>query len=301
MAAGSVGLTLERAQLAADLTKQILDTQQAGLGGVEATLGLLLAAAVLQHAGRFFDDAATILRAGVQHCIDLPLADDDVLLTADTGIAEQFLHIEQAAVDAVDRVLALTCAEQRARDRDLGELDRQQPRRVVERERDLGAAERRTLGRTGEDDIVHLLAAHRTGRLGTQHPGNRIDHIRLARPVRADDDSDARLQLERGGVGERLETFEGERLQEHGGTTLVAATGASQQARPRSPVSGQDSSHFGFREGFVSVSGTDSRPDPGGEPQSSSAGYCWQRGQKWVPRPPKVTLRISALPHEMHR
>ena len=126
VATGGFGLALERTQLTAHLAQQVLHAQQAGLGGVEAALGLLLAAAVLQHAGGFFDDRPPILRAGVEHGVDLALADDDVLLAADTGVAEQLLHVEQAAVDAVDRVLALAGAEQRAADRDLGELDRQQ-------------------------------------------------------------------------------------------------------------------------------------------------------------------------------
>ena len=216
MTASGVGLALERAQLAAHLAQQVLHAQQAGLGGVEAALGLLLAAAVLQHAGRFLDDAAAVLGAGVEHRVDLALADDDVLLTADTGVAEQFLHVEQATVDAVDRVLALAGAEQGAGDRDLGELDRQQAGGVVEREDHLGAAEGRPLGGAGEDDVVHLLAAHRAGRLRAEHPRDGVDHVRLARPVRTDDDGHARFELQGGGVGERLETFEGERLQEHG-------------------------------------------------------------------------------------
>ena len=91
-----VGLALERSELTAHLAKQILHAQQAGLGGVETTLGALLATAELQHAGGFFDDRSTLFGAGVQHRVDLALADDHVLLTADTRVAEQLLHVEQA-------------------------------------------------------------------------------------------------------------------------------------------------------------------------------------------------------------
>ena len=127
MPARRIGLPLERAQLPTHLAQQILHAQQAGFGGIEAALGLLLAATELQHAGGFFDDRPSLLRPGVEHRVDLALADDDVLLAADAGVAEQLLHVEQPACDAVDRVLALAGAEQDARDRDLGELDRQQP------------------------------------------------------------------------------------------------------------------------------------------------------------------------------
>ena len=45
VAAGGVGLALERAQLAPHLAQQVLQAQQVALGGVEAALGLLLARA----------------------------------------------------------------------------------------------------------------------------------------------------------------------------------------------------------------------------------------------------------------
>ncbi len=123
VAAGGLGLTLERAQLAADLAQQVLDPQQVGLGGVEAALGLLLALAVLEDAGGLLDDPPPVLGPGVEDGVDLALADDDVLLAADAGVREQLLHVEQPAGHVVDGVLALAGAEERAADGDLGELD----------------------------------------------------------------------------------------------------------------------------------------------------------------------------------
>ena len=119
-------LALERAQLAAHLAQQVLQAQQVGLGGVEPALGLLLALAVLEDAGRLLDDRPPLLGPGVEHGVDLALADDHVLLAADAGVGEQLLHVEQPARHAVDRVLALAAAEQDAGERDLVELDRQQ-------------------------------------------------------------------------------------------------------------------------------------------------------------------------------
>ena len=51
-----IRLTLERAQLAPNFAKQILNAQQAGFGRIETTLGPLLATSELQHARRFLDD-----------------------------------------------------------------------------------------------------------------------------------------------------------------------------------------------------------------------------------------------------
>ena len=124
VAAGGVGLALERAELAPHLAEQVAEAGEVALGGGEPALGLLLAPAVLQDAGRLLDDEAALLGPGVEHGVDLALADDDVLLAADAGVGQQLLDVEQPARHAVDGVLAVARAEQRAGDRDLGEVDR---------------------------------------------------------------------------------------------------------------------------------------------------------------------------------
>ena len=61
----------------------------------------------------------------------------------------------------------------------------QDRRRVVDREADLGPAQRRALGGAGEDDVVHLLRAHRRRGLGAEHPADGVDDVGLAGAVRA--------------------------------------------------------------------------------------------------------------------
>ena len=82
--------------------------------------------------------AAAVLGTRVEHRVELALADDHVLLATDAGVGQQVLDVEQAARRAVDLVLGVAGAEQRAGDRDLAELDRQEARGVVDRERHLG-------------------------------------------------------------------------------------------------------------------------------------------------------------------
>ena len=138
VAAGGIGLALERPELAADLAQEVLQAGEVALGGRQLALGLLLATAELQDAGGLLDDEAALLGTGVEDGVDLALADDDVLLAADAGVGQQLLDVEQPARRAVDGVLGVAGAEQRAGDRDLGELDRQQPGGVVDGEADLG-------------------------------------------------------------------------------------------------------------------------------------------------------------------
>jgi hypothetical protein len=46
-----------------------------------------------------------ILGGGTEHAVDLALADDHVLMPANTRIAEQVLDVEQPASDTVDLVV----------------------------------------------------------------------------------------------------------------------------------------------------------------------------------------------------
>ena len=67
VAACRVGLALERPQLAAHLAQQVGEAEQVALGRLEPALGLLLALAVLEDAGRLLDDRPAVLGAGVEH------------------------------------------------------------------------------------------------------------------------------------------------------------------------------------------------------------------------------------------
>ena len=138
---------------------------------------------MLENTRCLFDETATILRGRVQNRVELPLSHDHVHLAADARIGQQLLDVEQPALLTVDRVLRAAVAEQRARDRDLGVLDRQRAVGVVDSQRHLSATQRSTAGCSGEDDVFHLAAAQTLGTLLTHHPGEGVNHIGLARPT----------------------------------------------------------------------------------------------------------------------
>ena len=213
--AGHLGLAAERLQLASDLAGEVGQPREVGLHGVELAEGLLLASSVLQDAGGLLDEAAAVLGARVQHGVELPLADDHVHLAPEAGVAQELLHVEQAARLAVDGVLARAVAEQRARDRDLAVLDRQRAVGVVDREADLRAAERAARGGAGEDDVLHLAAAQRLRALLPHDPGERVDDVGLARAVGADDARHARFEGEGRRLREGLESLQRQALEVH--------------------------------------------------------------------------------------
>ena len=213
--AGDLGLVSEWLELAADLPREVAQPGEVDLHRVELADGLLFAAAVLEDPGGLFDEPAPVFRARTQHGVELPLPDDHVHLAAEPGVAQQLLHVEQPAGLAVDGVLAPAAAEKGAADRDLGIFDRQGTVGVVDREDDLGAAERTLRRSAGEDDVVHLAATERLGALLAHDPGEGVDDVGLARPVGPDDTGDSGLEGEGGGLREGLEALEREAFQVH--------------------------------------------------------------------------------------
>ena len=137
-------LALEGPDLPPDLAHQVAQALEVLGRGGEPALGALAAPPVLEHAGRLLDDGPAVLGTGVEDGVELALADDHVLLTPHARVGEQLLDVEQAAGRTVDGVLAVARAEQRAGDGDLGQVDRQLARRVVDGEGNFGATELRT-------------------------------------------------------------------------------------------------------------------------------------------------------------
>ena len=122
------GLALERPDLALHLPQQVAEPVEVLLGGGQAAFGTLPAAAVLQDPGRLLDDGSPVLGTRVEDGAELALAHDHVLLTPHAGVRQHLLDVEQPARLAVDGVLALTGAEQRPGDGDLGQPAREPAR-----------------------------------------------------------------------------------------------------------------------------------------------------------------------------
>ena len=78
-----LSLLAERLELAPDLTGQVRKPGQVGLHRIELAKSLLLAAAMLQDAGRLLDEPAPLIGAGVQDGVELALANNDVHLAAE--------------------------------------------------------------------------------------------------------------------------------------------------------------------------------------------------------------------------
>ena len=116
----------------------------------------------------------------MQDGVELSLADHDVHLTADTGVAEQFLDVEQSTGVTVEGVLGATVAEHGPLDRDLGVVDRQGTVGVVDGQAHFGPAQFLAGGGPREDHVLHLAATQGLGPLLAHHPGQGVDDVGLS-------------------------------------------------------------------------------------------------------------------------
>ncbi len=89
-------------------------------------------------------------------------------------------------------------------------------RRLRHRSLSTAVVGRGTCRGAAEEDVVGLLGAELGGRQGSCGPDDRVGDVRLAGAVRADDDGDARLELQLESVGERLEAADADGAQMHG-------------------------------------------------------------------------------------
>ncbi|RPK49950.1 hypothetical protein EES40_06835 [Streptomyces sp. ADI93-02] len=209
------GLPSQRFELAPQFVGQVLDAGQVGAHRLQLPQRLLLALTVLEDSGRLLDEGAASRRVGVQHGVQPALTDDDVHLAADSGVREEFLDVEQPAGVAIDLVFAAAVAEHDPGDRHFGVLDGERAVGIVDGQRHFRPAEGWPSRGAGEDHVFHLAAAQGFGPLLPHDPGERVHHIRFARPVGADDTGDPRFEPQGGGGGERFETTEGQGLEVH--------------------------------------------------------------------------------------
>jgi len=215
VAFGQLRLLLERFELPAELPYQVVQAVEVDLQPGQLAFGPLPAAAMLGDAGGLLHELPPLLRPGLEHVVQMALADDGVERPAHAGVREQLLDVEQPARTPAQAVLAVAAPVEGPADLDLGGGQGDQAGRVVDDHLHLGQAEGLAGGAAGEDHVGHLGASQRVWTLFAQHPRDGVGDVRLPRAVRTDDDGHAGGELEDGLVRERFETAHAERTKEH--------------------------------------------------------------------------------------
>jgi hypothetical protein len=209
-------VAVELLDLLLDQDDRVLQAAEVRVHALELAHRLVALGVVLRDPGGLVEERAPVLGLGADHLVDAALVDDRVAVAAEPGVQEHLANVAQTALRLVQEVLRLAGAEQAARDRDLGELDRQEGVRVVERQRDLGHRQRRALGGSREDHVRHRVRAQGLPRHLAEAPAHRFHHVRLAAAVRPDDARDAGLQVDVRLEREGLVAADVDRFQVHG-------------------------------------------------------------------------------------
>ncbi len=213
--AGDFRLPAQRTQLAPQFGGQVGQASEIGGHRLQLAQGFFLALAVLEDTGGFLHKGAPVLRTGVQYRVQLALTDDDVQLTADSGVAHELLDVQQPTRAPVDRVFALATAEHQATDRHLAVVDGQGAVGVVDGEQNLGTAQWWARRCAGEDDVRHRPATQCLRTLLAEYPCHRVDDVALTGAVRPHNAGDAGFEVQGRRTRERLETPQGEALEMH--------------------------------------------------------------------------------------
>ena len=196
VAAGLAGLFFQVLALAGDGGEHILQPFQIGVGGAQPRFRLLPAGIEAGDAGGLLQHAAPFGRFGGNERADLALGDDGGRPRAGGGVGQQLLDVAGPRAAPVDAVAAGAAARQAADHFDyrlIAVRRRRQPLMIVKRQRHLGKVTGRPGRCPGKDDVVQFRRPNLPGRAFAHNPAQRLDQIRFAAAVRADNSGQAGL------------------------------------------------------------------------------------------------------------
>ena len=182
----------------------------------ELALGALLAPPVLGDAGGLLDVLAAVLGLGEQDLLELALAHHRVQRAADPGLAEQLLHVEQPHDLPVDPVLGSRRERKIVRETSISLIGTGILPAALSITSLTSAMP--SAGRDGVPaKITSAMCPPRSARApcSPEDPADRVDEVRLARAVGADDHRHAGDELQDVLVREGLEPADRDRSEEH--------------------------------------------------------------------------------------
>ena len=211
VAAGNAGLALQMADLLVDFLAKVIQPLEVLTRVRDAVFGLPAAILVARDTRRFFDEGAHVLGPRFDQSRNHALLDDRVAARTEPGAEKQVRDVLAAALGAVDEVGRVAVPRHEALQRDFGIAgigSRELAVAVVEDQLDRAAANRLAAARAIEDHVGHRVAAQVLRGNLAHHPADRVDDVRLAAAIRADDASQVAGKRDGGGIDERLETGE---------------------------------------------------------------------------------------------
>ena len=208
-------LAPQASNLAGHFADDVRDPGEVLLRQGQLVHGLAALAFVPGDARGLLEDGATVLRLGGEDEVDLALGHYRVARSPHPGVHEKLLYVLQPAGLAIEIIFPLSVAVAAPHDLDFVEIAAQLLLAFDEIEGNLANLGRLAGIRALENDVLHFSPAQRLGALLAQHPADGIGDVGLPAAIRADDRGHARFETESGGIGERFESMERDRLKVH--------------------------------------------------------------------------------------
>ena len=198
-------------ELLVDFFTNIGETLEILASVLDAVLRLAPALFVLRDASCLFEERSQLFGLGLDETRDHALLDDGVPVRTDAGAEQDVRDVLATAARVVEKVLGGAVPRNDAAHGDFvvaGKGARDSAVRVIERKFHTRHTHGFAIARPVEDDIDHRVAAQRLGRGFAEHPANRVDDVRFAATVRADNAHQIAWKLDGRGIHERLEARE---------------------------------------------------------------------------------------------
>ena len=203
------GLAAQIGELAADLADDIPQAFEIDFCSLQARFGFLAAAVKARDAGRVFENAAALLRLGVDKLANLALLHKRLAARPGGRVGEQDLNVLRPDLLAVHLVNRAGLALDAARDfQHIGVVEGSGrcALRIVDGDHHLGHVARRALVGACKDHVVHGGGAHALVGGLAHHPAQRFQEIGFAATVRADNARQPRPDDKLGWLDKRFET-----------------------------------------------------------------------------------------------
>jgi hypothetical protein len=201
VALGGARLAAKLADAGLLVGEQLVEPNEVCFGRAKFLLGVLAADVKPRDPGGFLEQHAALDRLGGDNRADSALRHECRGMRPRRGVGEQQRDILRADIATVEAVGRARAALDSAGNLAVAIV-------CVDQQRDLCEVARRPTCGAGEDDVVHAAAAKRLGAALAHHPANRLEQVRLAAAVGADDPGQPGFDAQFGGFDEALETAE---------------------------------------------------------------------------------------------
>ena len=208
---GFLSLAPGEVELALNFAQYIVDSREVLAHAFQFALADLAAPLEQREPSRLLDHRTQFSRFGLDYLVDASLLDERVAAAMDLRGHEKLGNILEAAGNPVDQIFRVTRTINPACDRDFAQCGIRFGQRTaflgLQQERNFSHARGLVGIIAGVNEVFGTFAAKSRRRLLAKHPAYRVDDVRFAAAVGADDGGHTGTEADYGRLEEGLEAY----------------------------------------------------------------------------------------------